>query len=292
MYSVKGFFNSAGLFAKIIFFVLIILISGVISIALVNVFTDGNLQNMSTLRVSQIIESFGVFVFPPIFFSFFISQHPVQYLGINHQPKIRLIFLISIITVALIPFINFLTYYNHQVIFPEAISGFEKWVRSTETNAAEITEKMVNVTGSSMLIFNLFLMALLPAIGEELFFRATIQKLLSEKINAATAVWITAILFSAFHMQFLGFVPRMILGAFLGYVYFWTGNLWYPVTIHFINNALAVVFYYFKFNGYVHLDIDKIGGETNKWLGVVSALVSTVLIIILYIQTRKNKSEV
>jgi hypothetical protein len=121
------------------------------------------------------------------------------------------------------------------------------------------------------LAFNIFLIALIPAFGEELFFRGAVQGIIQEKMNVKFAIWITAIVFSAIHMQFYGFLPRMLLGAFFGYLLFWSENLWLPIAAHFTNNAVAIVFYYLKYNGYKLPDIDTVGTGNTLWLGLISA---------------------
>jgi len=117
---------------------------------------------------------------------------------------------------------------------------------------------------------------LLPAFGEELFFRSALQGLFSRTMNVKLAVWIAAIIFSAIHFQFYGFVPRMLLGAFFGYLLAWSENLWLPILAHFANNVLAVIFFYLKTNGYKVIDIDTIGIGSTLWLGIVSGLLAIV----------------
>lgn len=85
-------------------------------------------------------------------------------------------------------------------------------------------------------------MALCPAITEEFFFRGALQRLIGKwNPNPHFVIWSAAILFSAFHLQFYGFIPRMLLGAYLGYLLLWTRSIWIPVFAHFINNATAVI---------------------------------------------------
>jgi hypothetical protein len=98
-----------------------------------------------------------------------------------------------------------------------------------------------------------------------------VQGIIQEKMNVKFAIWITAIVFSAIHMQFYGFLPRMLLGAFFGYLLFWSENLWLPIAAHFTNNAVAIVFYYLKYNGYKLPDIDTVGTGNTLWLGLISA---------------------
>jgi membrane protease YdiL (CAAX protease family) len=165
-------------------------------------------------------------------------------------------------------------------------------MQSSEVQIAEITEKMLNVSTLGALLFNVFLVAVVPALGEELFFRGTIQRLLSDWKGALFAIWITAFVFSAIHMQFYGFLPRMLLGAFLGYLLLWSGSLWLPIIAHFVNNSVAVVFYYLKFNGVKVIDVETIGTDDTLWLGIVSGIVCVFLGFLIRKNTRKPTSEI
>ena len=103
------------------------------------------------------------------------------------------------------------------------------------------------------------------------------------KITIHIAIWITAFIFSAVHMQFYGFVPRMLLGALFGYMFVWTGSLWVPVLMHFVNNGIAVVVNYLIDNQGLASDsknwADTIGAGSTWWLGVLSLIVAVVLVI-------------
>jgi len=113
----------------------------------------------------------------------------------------------------------------------------------------------------------------LPAIGEELYFRGSLQGILQQWKGIRISIWITAIIFSTIHFQFYGFVPRMLMGAFFGYLLFWSENMWLPIVAHFTNNVLAIIFYYLKFNGFKVPDIDSIGIGNTMWIGLVSGAI-------------------
>lgn len=144
--------------------------------------------------------------------------------------------------------------------------------------------KMMNVHSITDLIFNLLLVAVLAGLGEELFFRGILQKIFGEWRNAILAIWMAAFIFSAIHLQFYGFFPRMLLGAFFGYLLFWSGNLWLPILAHTVNNGLAVLFYYLKFNGVKMPDLDTIGTGDTLYLAAISFVVTVFLIY----KTRKK----
>jgi len=172
--------------------------------------------------------------------------------------------------IIIIPFINLLGDLNHQMVLPKMFSGIEVWMKTSEEQATLLTEKFLNIRTIQGLLFNILLISVIPAIGEELYFRGALQGVLREWKGIRTSIWLTAIIFSTIHFQFYGFVPRMLMGAFFGYLLFWSENMWLPIVAHFTNNVIAVVFYYLKFNGVKMPDIDSIGFGNTLWIGLVS----------------------
>ena len=144
---------------------------------------------------------------------------------------------------------------NHNITFP---GNLDKWIRETEETAAAFTRFITTFSSFPDFLFGLFVIAVLPAIGEELAFRGMIQPSVHRVTgNIHLAIWITAAFFSAFHLQFLGFLPRLLLGAVFGYLMAWSGNLWLPIVAHFANNALGVTFLYFRQLGLTDFDAES-----------------------------------
>jgi membrane protease YdiL (CAAX protease family) len=136
------------------------------------------------------------------------------------------------------------------------------------------------MSGLDSFIYNLLIMAVIPAIGEELLFRGVIQQQLHFRLkNPHMAIWITAMLFSAIHMQFYGFIPRMLLGAFFGYLMVWTQSLWVPVLAHFLNNAGAVSMQYFLGAELTEEKIDTFGTVTDDWIYLVISGMALIFLL-------------
>ena len=115
-------------------------------------------------------------------------------------------------------------------------------MKQMEESADSISETLFGNLTNGTLFVNIIVMAALPAICEEFLFRGTLQNLLEKKSSKPhLAIWITAIIFSAIHLQFYGFIPRMLLGAYLGYLLYWSRSLWLPVLAHFLHNALSIL---------------------------------------------------
>jgi membrane protease YdiL (CAAX protease family) len=121
-----------------------------------------------------------------------------------------------------------------------------QWASEMEDNAAEILKDILQMDSVGSLLVTLILVAVLPAIGEELVFRGILQRQIQDWTGRPViSVWIAAVIFSAIHMQFEGFLPRIALGAVLGFVYLWSNNLWLPISIHAVNNGMQVSVLYF-----------------------------------------------
>lgn len=148
--------------------------------------------------------------------------------------------------------------WNAHLQFPESMKGFEDWARTYEDRAGDLTKFMTQFSSTGEFLLAFFVIAILPAAGEELVFRGLLQpQLFRATKNIHVAIWMSAILFSAFHIQFFGFVPRLLLGALFGYLYYWSGNLLMPMFAHFVNNGFSVLMLYLNQKGIVDMDIES-----------------------------------
>jgi membrane protease YdiL (CAAX protease family) len=204
------------------------------------------------LKWVQLIQTAALFLLPPFLMAFLWTKQPLEWLKLKSETKGYGLWAIFLMLIAL-PAINLVGYFNQQMSLPAFLEPLEQWMKTAEENAAHLTEQFLSVTTFDGLIINILLMALLPAVAEELTFRGVLQRLIQTQTNEAInregkwvhlAIWCTAILFSAIHMQFYGFLPRMLMGALFGYALVWTGSMWIPILMHFTNNAMAVILYF------------------------------------------------
>ena len=267
----KGAFEQTGVMGKLFILLAITLLFTLILMPVISLLTFSNPSDIGSLKMSQLLLSVGVIVMPPIVLAYFISRNPLNFLCF-YKKKINWtdIFIVVIFMIIIIPFINLLGDLNHQMVLPKMFSGIEVWMKTSEEQATLLTEKFLNIRTIQGLLFNILLISVIPAIGEELYFRGALQGVLREWKGIRTSIWLTAIIFSTIHFQFYGFVPRMLMGAFFGYLLFWSENMWLPIVAHFTNNVIAVIFYYLKFNGVKMPDIDSIGFGNTLWIGLVS----------------------
>ena len=236
------------------------------------------INNIVVMKWLQLVQTVFTFVLPAFLLAHFVGQG-ISYLKFTpiRSPFIWL-GVILLMPLAL-PAVNWLKSLNDMVVLPHFMSGVELWMQQMEHQSEVLTDKFLSVSSYSGLALNLLVMAAIPALGEELFFRGILQTVLGEKFNRHLAVWITAFIFSAIHLQFYGFLPRFLLGAALGYLFLFSGSIWASIVAHFINNALAVVLFFLTFNGYLTFDMDALGTQNTWWLGFLSL---TLVCLIFY----------
>lgn len=167
--------------------------------------------------------------------------------------------------------------WNTSIHLPESMQGFEEWARGKEDLAMAVTKMLTQFDTPFQFGVGLLVIAVFAGIGEEFVFRGLLQPALHRATkNIHVAIWVSAILFSALHMQFFGFVPRVLLGALFGYLYYWSGNLAVPMFAHFVNNAFSVIAMYAVQKGITDINVDS---TESAPLPVV--ITFTVLVIIL-----------
>jgi uncharacterized protein len=245
---------------------------------------------MASLKLIQMITSLGIFILPPVIAAYLISDDAAGFLKLKRSPELSTYFLAVLAMVVSLPLINLSIEVNEKMNFPEMLKGVEDWMRGTESKAAELTKAFLNTSSIHGLLLNLLMIAVIPAIGEELFFRGYLQRIFGDWLkNAHVAIFVTAIIFSTFHMQFFGFLPRALLGVMLGYLFFWSGSLWVPVIAHFFNNAAAVIIAFLYFNGYISFDGNEIGAGDDYILPVVSSFILTGTVLYLIYQKERRQ---
>lgn len=235
------------------------------------------------LKYLQVVSQLGVFILPALLYAYLYNRKPIHYLRLKTRIHPYQLFLAALVIVVSIPFVNFLVSWNEQMTFPGFLAGIEDWMRNMESQAAKMTEAFLKVESIYGLIVNLFIIAFLAAIGEELLFRGVILKMLNESLqNIHLAVLISAIIFSAFHAQFYGFVPRMVLGVFFGYILVWTGSLWVPILLHMFFNGVSVVVAYLYEIDKITTNYEEFGEAASPWIVTLSALFSASLMWLIY----------
>ena len=244
-------------------------------------------------RIVQAFGSVGAFMLPPLFFSYFAERNCFSYNKMNKAPKCSMANIVIVLSLVVLPIVLALAEWNEGWKLPESLAGLEDWMRRTDEQNSELVKLMTRDPRIGILLINIFVMALLPAIGEELMFRGTVQPFLQKWTKSPHwAIWITAFIFSAIHFQISGFVPRMLIGAYLGYLCYWSGSLWLPILAHFMHNTMSLTSdFIFLRRGY---DLDSLKfSDIHGWQYILG--VAIVLLVVgvywLYKLRIKNNSE-
>ena len=262
---------------RILLFLIILLISSLIGVAISAIFMSAGDTGM---KIAQGLSSIIMFVVPPIvYYSITRREDQLEAMGLRDPAEPQWIILI----------------WNESTTIFSSFEKLEDYLKMLEETAAATTEKMLNVNTFGGLLLNLLVIALIPAIGEELTFRGVLQQGLMRKMNPHVAIVLSAAIFSFIHFQFFGFLPRMFLGLLLGYMFYITNSLWTSILMHFVNNGTAVVVYYLNNKGTISIDPEHFGEVPSLWMVTMSLVVTVLLTFWCWWRidiTKKGKIEV
>lgn len=214
-----------------------------------NLMTDPNAiyeaMSLTQVLISQVAYTIIFTFLTPWFYLKVLINRNFSVLSTERKIELVPLVITALATFAFMLVNSYFIEWNESFKFPEFMAGFEKWAREMEDQLAEATERFTKFENVGEYIFGLIAISILPGIGEEVMFRGVLQNGLHKlSKNKHVAIWVAAFIFGAIHMQFYGLVPRMMLGAVFGYLYVWSGNIWYPIIAHAINNGIGVTLAY------------------------------------------------
>lgn len=231
--------------------------------------------NMTTdwLRGIMVYQDVVILIAPVILTVCLCETHPKQWLHWK-RPKINYLIYAILLMLLALPFNNLLAHWNAQLILPDSLSGIEEWMKQKESASEQLIGQLMSDARLGSFVLNLLVVAVLAGLSEELCFRGMIQGFLG---HHHWGIWLTAILFSAIHLQFYGFVPRLLLGALFGYMLVWSGSIWIPIAMHITNNACVTILNYIAhLCGIDTNKMDEFGTGDTLWVGIVSGIMLVV----------------
>jgi membrane protease YdiL (CAAX protease family) len=244
------------------------------------------------LKVAQIVSSFGTFIVPAFVFALLASRNRANYLQVNKLGKLSTMLLGGLLMWSALPLINYLAELNSHMQLPSFMHSIEVWMKDSEQKADALTNAFMGYQTFWGFLVNLFMIGLLAAVAEEIFFRAVLQKIMINWTKSIHwGIWITGFLFSFFHFEFYGFLPRMLMGVYLGYLFVWSKSLWIPIFAHFLNNATAVLFSYLEERNIVPKTIDQLGTDNSQIIYVIASTIVVALIIFIIYRSENKGSE-
>ncbi|MGC4020454.1 MAG: CPBP family intramembrane metalloprotease [Cyclobacteriaceae bacterium] len=169
--------------------------------------------------------------------------------------------------------------WNQELHLPDFLKSLESWARLMEDDLAEKTKLLMQFNSLGDFLIGFVVVAVIAGVCEEFLFRGIIQsELYKGTKNIHLAIWVSAFLFSAIHFQFFGFVPRLLLGALFGYLYYWSGNIFVPMFAHMVNNGFSVIMIYLNQQGVINVDMDSTDAIAPWPAIVIFALMTSFLI--------------
>lgn len=222
-----------------------------------------------------------VFILPVLIYARIFSHNPLKTLSLSHNINIRQVIGVVLAFLVGLPFLNQIIQWNESITFPSSMAGLENVLREMENQALKSTEILLATSSFGGLLSGVLIIGILTGFGEELFFRGGIQKTLRNcGIGHHWAIWVTATIFSALHFQFYGFIPRILLGAFFGYLLFWSDSIWVSALAHALNNSLVVITAWLSNRAILSFDVEKFGINEGgmPWMAIVSCILFFLLI--------------
>lgn len=285
----KGILYNMGGWSQFFFFCFLSF-SGLIMATLIILLVipaDNPLQSVPSIQITQAIQTIFLFLIPSLAYAFLYQGSIKNYLNTRTHIDTLLLLGTILLIIFIQPAINCIGYYNQQMILPE----FLNWMKEYEESAEKTLKLLFADRTITSLLINLLVIAVLAGLTEEFFFRGCLQQIILKIVkNRHLAIWITAIIFSAIHFQFYGFVPRVLLGALLGYLFVWSGSIWIPVIVHIIHNAINVVLIHMYYDTPKASQIEDFRFEENALLISASFIISA-LIIFMICRRGVNKQE-
>jgi len=195
---------------------------------------------VTAIRISQSLVTIGTFLVPALLFAYCYNRQWFDYNAANRRPKQSMINIVLILSVTLLPVVGALSAFNQHIMPQEG--GVAEFMRDLEEAANHILELVTSQRSSWDLVANMLVFAVLAGVCEEFFFQGALQPLMMNWTkNPHIGILLTALIFSALHFQFYGFIPRFLLGVYLGYLFYWSRSLWLPILAHVLHNALSLM---------------------------------------------------
>jgi uncharacterized protein len=245
-----------------------------------------NPDNANEVRLMQFISVLFFFFLPAFFYAKICHKNAGKHLGFMKIPSVQQLILVFAIMFFALFIVGALAELWKQIPFSK------EWLlkfKAAEEMYAKQMQVMARMNNVWDFIISLTIVALLPAVFEEVIFRGALQNLLSRWMKAPVwAIVITAIIFSAIHGSYDGFVPRFVLGFILGWLFYRTGNIWVSIAAHFINNAIGICMLYYYATPGKPTDLSKIEDHFPVWLGAVG-VVAVIALLFAFDKVSKNE---
>lgn len=239
----------------------------------------------AALRIGAVLQDVFSFIVPAVATALIVTRKSAELLKVAVAPRLKYIGLLIAMLFLSIPIQENIIYWNYHIALPESLAGFGRWARELEDAGFSTMSVLLGNPSVGALIVNLLIIGFAAGFSEELLFRGCFQRLLTTGgVNRHVAVWTVAFVFSAMHFQFYGFVPRMLLGAYFGYLLIWTGSLWVPIIAHTLNNMMFVLVAWLQVRSGQPLTDEP---TLYPWYLAAASAACVYIILLLFYKSRK-----
>lgn len=244
-------------------------------------------SDIAFTRYILILQDITLFIIPSVIILKLLKRETEDSFSEFKLPHLKEVGLVIILAFCIFPITSFTGQINSAMHLPAPLSGVEQWMIRQEGKADDLLSLLIDVDTFPGMLLNLLMIALLPAIAEELIFRGVFQNIFCRLFRSGhLAICFTALIFSTIHFQFFGFVPRFILGLVFGYLFYWSGKLWLPVISHFVNNAFAVIMSYIQSGEKLNAPADA-----PLWHQIIILPLPVTLVFVILFYFRNNKKD-
>jgi len=236
---------AAGFIGLIAVFILYQIVGGVLSLLILGI--DIENADVNAVRLMTIAGQLLFILLPGLLFAKLIYEDVGRIIRFKY-PELKHIILFSIGLLILTPLLQSYLYLQNYFIdlLAESVESV-KYLKDLLDNL----DKLLESTYIRLLSFNnpfeallvIVVVAVVPAVSEEVFFRGFVQKSFEHKLKPFLSALITAIFFGFYHFNPYGIIPLIALGVYFGYAAYATDSIFIPVILHFLNNFFAVVLF-------------------------------------------------
>lgn len=247
---------------------------------------------VAAMRIGAVLQDVIAFILPSVAACMMITRKPAELMCLTKGINLRQAIYVLLLLVISLPAMESLIYLNENISFPDSMREFARMAREMEDRANAAMLEMLKDTSVISLILNLLIVGVGAGVSEELLFRGTFQRILTTGgVNRHVAVWLVALVFSALHFQLFGFAPRVLLGAYFGYLLLWSGSIWLPMLAHTLNNSIFVLTAWYQMR--FHPEVPFSGDSTlwGGWQIVSSVVLTSILLISLYEYCTKRNNK-
>lgn len=248
----------------------------------------------AAIKITVVIQDLLVFIVPAVATAMIVTRLPARLLCVDKWPGLPVVLLSCGVLICSIPAMNAIIEWNKNWHLPESMQGAEQFFRQLEDGAEATTKTLMNGASIPSLIVSVLIVGVLAGFSEELFFRGALQRIIGQtRLNMHITIWMVAFIFSAFHFQLFGLLPRMLLGAFFGYLLWWSKSLWLPIILHILNNSIVVIATYFETTDTEGANastagINQIGANMSSSADIMMVIASVILTSLGIILVRRH----